>query len=68
MNKIKCACGNAGCTTEIYVHSNSLSSVDLVIEYQDNNKKDWKYTRVSLDPNRVVQLIKELKQALMEMS
>jgi len=63
--EIKCACDNKGCSTVLEINQ-GLSYVDLMI----TNNKDGtpKHETIVLDPNTVVQLIKQLKQALSDMA
>ena len=59
--EIKCTCGNKGCTTRMEIYE-SESYIDLIIKHDENGTE--KRETIGLDPNQIVYLIKQLKQAL----
>lgn len=63
--EIKCTCGNKGCTTRLEVYE-STSYIDLIIEHKEG--KVEKRETIGLDPNAIVSLIKQLKQALVNIA
>jgi hypothetical protein len=65
MTTIKCTCGNKGCSTVIFI-AEGTGYINLVSEYKDGEKEISHET--ALDPNAIVQLIKELKQALQDIA
>jgi hypothetical protein len=62
---IKCSCGNAGCTTVLYLDQ-ATGSVDLRIEWKDNGATDQH--SIALSPNEIVLLIKQLKSSLNDLA
>lgn len=61
MNTIKCSCGYEGCSTQVFIRE-GVSSIDLVLEWKEKDLN--REQSIALDPNKIVQLIKELKQSL----
>jgi hypothetical protein len=57
MTKLKCKCGNKGCTTVIFIRQDP-SITDVVIEAEKQ------HAEIALDANDIIMLIKQLKEAL----
>lgn len=64
---IKCTCGNVGCSTQMIVTTDRQShTVELVIEHKDKDEK-FATTRITLDANSLILLIRGLKSYLQEL-
>ena len=63
--EIKCTCGNKGCTTVIEVQKNTYSP-SLRLSWEDKGQPRGE--EIALDANTIIQLIRELKDALQEMA
>jgi len=62
---IDCSCGNKGCSTKLTIN-NGTGYVNIFVSHYEKDKLVSQ--EVALDPNQIVQLIKQLKQALMDIS
>ena len=68
---IKCSCGNKGCTTVLYLDIGTRY-VNLKIGYDEGTKQGDTPNRfegdIALEPNTIIQLIKELKNSLNDLT
>jgi hypothetical protein len=63
MLELKCNCGSPNCTVKLELWSSSGSG-EIRVSWKEGTSE--KCQDFSLDPNSIVQLIKELKQILIE--
>lgn len=62
---MECKCGNKGCSTNLEIYRD-VGRIDIRIAHKE--KGEDKLTDISLDANSIVQLIRELKNALSELT
>lgn len=64
---IKCDCGEKGCTTEIVISLPGGEAIDLEIWHKKKNGDPEKQT-IMLRPDSIIQLIRRLKDALIQLA
>ena len=61
---VKCACGNKDCDTVLEIEDTSCSTVFMRME---ETKESARYCTIYLNANGIVELIRELRKALLEL-
>ena len=64
---IECACGQKGCKTTLSIGEANSVAGDVILEI-DHHLEPPRYAHIYLDANSIVQLIRGLRVALLELT